>query len=100
VRGGKIIGHAGDGAVRLAGARISDSLDCDGATLRNDSGSALAADGLQVGLGMFLRSGFTATGVGDGGAVSLTGARIGGLNTGSSRATGWQEPGAAAERQA
>ena len=49
---------------------------------------------------MSAQRGFTATGVGDGGAVSLTGARIGGLNTGLSRATGWQEPGAAAERQA
>ena len=53
-------------------------LDCDGARLRNDSGPALIADGLQVGQGMFLRGGFTATGAGDDGAVRLPGAHIGG----------------------
>ena len=43
-----IIGHTKVGAVRLAGARIGGHLDCDGASLRNDSGPALNADGLQV----------------------------------------------------
>ena len=40
------------GAVRLVGARIGGSLDCSGAALRNDSGPALFADGLQVDLDM------------------------------------------------
>jgi hypothetical protein len=41
---------AGDsGAVNLAGARIGGSLDCDGASLRNDSGPALFAQSLEVG---------------------------------------------------
>ena len=53
-------------------------LDCAGASLRNDSGPALAADGLQVDQAMFLRGGFTATGGGESGAVRLTGAHIGG----------------------
>ena len=66
------------GAVRLTGAHIGGSLDCDGAGLRNDSGPALVADSLQVGRGMFLRGGFTATGAGDGVAVDLTGTRVGG----------------------
>ena len=74
----RVIGHAYAGAVRLAEAQISGRLDCTGAELRNDSGPALHADGLQVGQGVFLRDGFTATGSGDGGAVNLPGAHIGG----------------------
>ena len=65
------------GAVRLVGAHIDGSLECDGATLRNNSGPALSGDGLHVGLGMFLRGGFTATGSGDLGAVRLPSAHIG-----------------------
>jgi hypothetical protein len=78
--GATIIGHdeAEDGgAVRLLGARIDGHLDCTGASLSNDKGPALTADGLEVRLGMFLRGGFTATGVGERGAVLLRGARIG-----------------------
>ena len=71
-------GAGEDGAVRLPGAHIGGSLECDGAILRNDSGPALVADGLQVGQGMFLRGGFTATGAGEDGAVRLLGAHIGG----------------------
>jgi hypothetical protein len=81
----KITGHisAGTvrlrgGAVRLTGARIGGSLECDGASLHNDSGPALLADGLQVGQDIFFREGFTATGTGDDGAVRLTGAHVGG----------------------
>ena len=60
------------------GAHIGGQLDCDGAKLRNDSGPALAADGLQVGQDMYLRGGFTATGGGADVAVDLTGTRVGG----------------------
>ena len=73
-------GSSGFCAVNLTGAHIGRLL-CDGATLRNDSGPALVAyGGLQVGQGVFLRRGFTATatGAGDKGAITLTGARIGG----------------------
>jgi hypothetical protein len=66
------------GAVTLLGAHIGGNLVCDGAQLRNDSGPALFADGLQLGRDMFFRGRFTATGAGEGGAVRLTGARIGG----------------------
>src|SRR5262249_19453733 len=59
------------GTVRLTSAHIGGSLLCDGAALRNDSGPALVAYGLQVGRSVFLRSGFTATGTGDRGAVRL-----------------------------
>ena len=76
--GARIIGRTGAGAVRLLGAHIGGNLECDGATLRNDSGPALDAEGLQVGRGMFLRDGFTAAGAGDLGAVRLLGAHIGG----------------------
>jgi hypothetical protein len=67
------------GAVRLTGARIGGGLDCTGASLHSDTGPALSAEGLQVGLVVFLRRGFTATGTTEAGAVRLTGARIGGL---------------------
>ena len=66
------------GAVRLPGARIAGVLDCSGAELRNDSGPALSADGLQVGQSVYLSGGFTATGAGEPGAVRLPGARIAG----------------------
>jgi hypothetical protein len=75
----RIIGHAERGAVHLPGAHIGGLLDCSGAELRNDSGPALAADGLQVDQGLFLTGVLAATGGGEDGAVSLIGARIGGL---------------------
>ena len=66
-----------EGAVILAGARIGGHLECGQAELRNDAGPALQASGLQVDQDMLLQ-GLTAVGAGDGGAVDLTGARIGG----------------------
>ena len=78
LRGFTATGAGEDGAVRLVGAHIGGNLDCDGASLRNDSGPALTADTLQVGQDMFLRGGFTATGAGEDGAVRLVGAHIGG----------------------
>jgi hypothetical protein len=45
----RIIGHAATGAVDLRGADIGGHLSCSGAQLRNDSGPALSADGVQVG---------------------------------------------------
>src|SRR5262249_15669361 len=65
------------GAIRLLGARIGGSFECDGASLHNDFGPALHADSLQVDQGMYLR-GFIATGGGDLGAVHLSGVHIGG----------------------
>ena len=70
---------AGDkGAITLTGARIGGQLDCTGAALRNDSGPALIAGGLQAGQDMHLTGGFTATGGGADVAVDLTGAQVGG----------------------
>jgi hypothetical protein len=74
--GARIVSHAELGAVCLPGAHVVGRLDCTGASLQNDSGPALSAEGLQVGLGMFLRNGFTATGSGRAGAVRLPGAHI------------------------
>src|SRR4051794_5103533 len=62
--------------VHLPGARIGGVLDCSGAELTNDTGPALAADGLTVDGSVFLRNGFTATGSGQLGAVRLLGAHI------------------------
>jgi hypothetical protein len=70
-------GSGGDGAIRLVGAHIGGHLICDGADLRNDSGPALDAYSLQVGQGMHLFDGFTATGSSGFCAVNLTGAHIG-----------------------
>ena len=76
--GARIIGYVAAGVVCLLGARIDGNLDCSGATLRNDSGPALAADSMQVGQSMLLHEGFTAAGAGEGGVVRLLGARIDG----------------------
>lgn len=73
------IGAGSLGAVRLTGANIDRNLECDGASLRDDSGPALHADRLRVGGHMFLRGRFTATGAGDLGAVRLIEAHIGQL---------------------
>jgi hypothetical protein len=64
--------------VRLDGAHIGGDLEASGATLTNDSGPALTAEGIQVDRSLFLRRGFTANGTGARGAVRLVGARIGG----------------------
>jgi hypothetical protein len=66
------------GAVNLSGAHIGGSLHCDGAAVRNESGSALLADSLQTGRGIYLRDGFTATSGGNGEAVNLVRAQVGG----------------------
>jgi hypothetical protein len=79
LRGGFTATGSGDyGTVRLSGAHIGGSLECDGAELHYDSGPALHADSVQVGQSIFLRSGFTATGSGEDGTVRLTAAHIGG----------------------
>jgi adhesin HecA-like repeat protein len=62
-----------EGEVRLVGAHIKGTLDCEGAALTNRGGSALAADGLTVEQEVSCGQGFTAKG-----AVRLLRARIGG----------------------
>ena len=71
------IGAGESGAIWLAGAHLGQ-LWCGGASLRNDSGPALHANSLQVDGAMLLRGGFTATGAGADGAVTLISAHIGG----------------------
>jgi hypothetical protein len=78
LRGFSVTGSFAKGAVNLRGAHIGGQLDCAGAELRNDCGPALNADSLQVDQTMLLHGGFIATGSGDGGAVRLAGAHIGG----------------------
>jgi hypothetical protein len=67
------------GAVRLTGAHIGGHLNCTGATLRNDSGPALLAYGVQVGQDIYLTDKFAATGGGtdNRGTVNLRAARVG-----------------------
>jgi hypothetical protein len=59
------------GGVVLAGARIDGRLLCDGATLSNDTGWALDAEGAQIGGSVLLRYDFSATG-----GVLLLGTKI------------------------
>jgi hypothetical protein len=65
------------GAIFLFGAHIGGTLSCQGASLRNDSGPALAAQSLQADQDMWL-TGLTAIGAGEAGAVRLVGDHIGG----------------------
>jgi hypothetical protein len=74
---GEFAGIGAGGAVCLLGAQIGGHLLFDGAQLRNDSGPALLAESLLVGQHLFLRW-FTATGGGQGAAVNLKGAQVGG----------------------
>jgi hypothetical protein len=77
-RGFTVTGAGQRAAITLTGAHIGGYLDCTGATLRNDSGPVLFAGGLQAGQDMYLTGGFTATGGGEGVAIDLTGAQVGG----------------------
>ena len=78
LRGGFTATGAGEsGVIWLTGAHVGQ-LWCDGASLRNDSGPALNASSLQVDQAMLLVGGFTATGAGADGAVTLASAHIGG----------------------
>jgi hypothetical protein len=61
----------------LAGAHVGGDLDCSDATMRNDSGPALFADRLRVDQDVHL-DGLKAIGAGNGGAVQLPGAHVGG----------------------
>lgn len=77
---GFIATGAGDrGTVSLQSAQIGSQLNAAGAKLTNASGPALHAHGLQVNEDVNLRYGFSATGAGAGGTLSLVGARIGGM---------------------
>jgi hypothetical protein len=77
LRGVKAIGAGERGAVRLVGAHIRGTLDCPGTTMRNDSGSALNAENLQVDQNVFLDE-FEAVGAGSGTTLDLRQVRIGG----------------------
>ena len=65
-------GFTAEGEVRLLGARIGDTLDCNGGTFKNPGQNALHADRVRVTGGVFLSDGFTAEG-----EVRLLGAEIG-----------------------
>jgi hypothetical protein len=65
------------GTVRLLGARVGGQLDFTDATVTNHVGPALAADGLKVDQGLFLRH-WQGTGASMLAAVRLSGARVGG----------------------
>jgi hypothetical protein len=64
-------------AVRLPGAHLG-TLACSHATILNNAGPALGAEGMRVDQGVFLRGRFEAVGTGETGTVDLLGAHIGG----------------------
>ncbi|MGP4001425.1 hypothetical protein [Streptomyces sp. 8N706] len=68
-------GYGDNGAVRLPDAHITGQLELRGASLANETGSALVADGLQVS-GSASLADLRASGSGDDGAVRLMGAHI------------------------
>ena len=72
-----ITAHSEDGGVSLEGAHLGQ-LKADGATLANDTGPALYADGLNVDHDVVLTGEFKATGDGELGAVRIVGGHIGG----------------------
>ncbi|MEU5847289.1 hypothetical protein [Saccharopolyspora shandongensis] len=61
--------------IRLVGANIAGQLNLKSAEITNASGVALVADGLQA-RDVYLNDGFSARGVGELGAVRLSGANI------------------------
>ena len=61
-----------EGEVRLWGAHIGPSLECDEGTFRNPGGKALDADAMKVSGPVYFRNGFSAEG-----QVTLAGAEIG-----------------------
>ena len=65
------------GTVRMIDGHIGGDLTCTESDFFNDSGPALAADGLHVDQSLVLGGKFTATGSGEFGAVRLAGAHIG-----------------------
>jgi hypothetical protein len=75
----KAVGAGADGTVQLRGAHVGGQLDCTDATIRNRTGPALAAEGLEVDQDVFLRGRFKAVGGGEGGAVRLAAAHVGEL---------------------
>jgi hypothetical protein len=73
--GARVIGHTDVGAVELLAAQVSGRLDCTEMKLCNDSGPALDANSLQVGMNMRLSGEFTGSGTDS--AVCVLGAHIG-----------------------
>jgi hypothetical protein len=73
-----IVSNCEVGTVRLAGAHLGQ-FDAIGTVIRNESGPALLANGMQVEEVVYF-DGLTAIGAGEAGAVNLTNTRLGGLD--------------------
>jgi hypothetical protein len=66
-------GFSAEGEVRLYGASVGGSLDCDNGSFKNANGAALNAEGAKIEGGVLLRNEFSADG-----PVLLYGASVGG----------------------
>lgn len=73
----RVHGDGEQGMIRLIDARIGGELDLEDAEITNGSGPAVRADGIRVGSSLFL-TGATLDGSGDGGAIRLVSASVGG----------------------
>jgi hypothetical protein len=75
LEGAKMSGHGRQGAVRIAGADIGDSIRAADARLTNQGGPALYADHARAAAAISLNAGFRARGAGDHAALRLGGVR-------------------------
>ncbi|HQU23897.1 MAG TPA: hypothetical protein PKX13_06385 [Acidiphilium sp.] len=66
-------GFMSEGEIRLRGAKIGGTWNCNGGVFANSQGNALSADGIEVAGNVSMGAGFRAEG-----AVRLLGAKIGG----------------------
>lgn len=73
-----VVGHTEAAAVALAGAKISGVLDFRSATVTNDAGPAIDADGVNIDHSVRLDF-LVASGSGPDGTVLMTGARVSGV---------------------
>jgi hypothetical protein len=69
-------GRDRSGAVTLRRVRVTGQILLRGATINNDAGCAVVADGLHVDGDLFTGEGFRATGTGRAGTMQLSGAHI------------------------
>jgi hypothetical protein len=86
------------GTIHMTRARIGGVLDCTGATLRNQAGPALYADGMFVRSGVLLNTHFYAEATAWTGAIRLPGSQVGWLDCSGAVINNGSGPALSAER--
>ena len=77
LRGLRARGHHQDGTIRLLGATVGGSVECDKAEFKNRVGTAFFADNMQVTGHLFLRAGFGAASHAEDAAVRVVASTVG-----------------------